>query len=239
MGKIKPVIIVPTYNERENIVKLVAEIFFHMPNAVVMVVDDNSPDGTGKIVNKLSRKYRGKLMAVHREAKIGRGSAVLEGFKKALAERRFTHFVEMDADFSHDPKELPGLLEVTKDGVMVIASRYLPKSKIINWPLSRHIFSRLANSLARFILGIKIHDCTNGYRAYTKRTIESFPFDQIRETGYAVLLEMIYLFKMAGLDFIEIPTIFVNRGQGKSNTTIYEILDAFVALIRIRFRKRS
>ncbi len=235
----KNLIIIPTYNEKENIGKIIPQLFKIVSSLAVFVVDDGSPDKTAEEVRKLVKEYP-NLILIERKGKGGRGSAVLEGFRIALKDKKYTHFVEMDADFSHDPKELPLLLAEAKDNLMVVGSRYVTGSAIVDWPLFRRIFSKSANFYARIILGVSLHDCTNGLRVYTRRTLESIDFSSLSETGYALLLEMAYLFKLKGYGFTEIPSTFVNRKRGKSNTSLKEIIDACTAVWRIWKRhKRS
>lgn len=229
----KIAIIIPTYNEKQNIEKLVKEILRLNFNIKIIVVDDNSPDKTGEIVKKLTEKYR-SVKLILRINKRGRGSAVIDGFKEALKDREIDYFFEMDADFSHNPKDIPRFLEKIKEADVVIGSRYLPNSGIISWPLSRHIFSSIANFYARLILGIPISDYTNGYRCYRRNVLEKIDFKKITATGYIVLSEIAYLIKKAGFKFAEIPVIFVNRKRGKSNLRLKEIIEAFTSVIRIR-----
>lgn len=234
----KVAVVIPSYNESANIKKVTLSILSILPKASIFIVDDNSPDGTAKIAQRLALKNT-QIKVVVRSGKGGRGTAVLTGLKRALKNKKFTHFIEMDADLSHDPRELPELIGQAQDFVMAVGSRYTTGSRIVDWPLSRRIFSKLANFYARKILGISLYDCTNGYRAYTRKTLDSIDFSRLCEKGYALLLEMAYLFKLKGFNFIEMPSIFVDRKRGRSNTSIKEVWDACAAVVRIYFRHRA
>jgi len=230
----KTAIIIPTYNEKDNIKKLIQAIFGISHGIKIIVVDDNSPDKTGEIVDALKKKYK-NLQIIHRTKKNGRGGACIEGFRCALAEGA-EYIFEMDADFSHDPIDIPRLLAKVKDGYdMVIGSRYVKGSKILNWGLKRTIFSKFANIYARVILGIPIHDYTNGYRCYTKKAMSTIDFDKIEAAGYIVLSEMSYQLYQKHLKIGEIPITFVNRKRGISNLSKNEIISAFTNVLRLKW----
>ncbi|HAU40065.1 MAG: group 2 family glycosyltransferase, dolichol-phosphate mannosyltransferase [Candidatus Peregrinibacteria bacterium GW2011_GWF2_43_17] len=230
----KTAIVIPTYNEKDNIKKLIEAIFAISSDMKIIIVDDNSPDGTGEIVDALKKKYK-NLQIIHRTKKNGRGGACIEGFKSALAEG-FEYIFEMDADFSHDPVDIPRLLNKVRDGYdMVIGSRYVKGSKIVNWGIKRTIFSKFANIYARAILWIPIHDYTNGYRCYTKKAMEAMDFDKIEAAGYIVLSEMSYQLHKKGLKIGEIPITFVNRRRGISNLSRGEIISAFTNVLRLKW----
>lgn len=230
----KTAIVVPTYNEKENIRKLIQTIFGISRDMKIIIVDDNSPDKTGDIVDALKKKYP-NLDIIHRKEKNGRGGACVAGFKKALSEG-YEYIFEMDADFSHDPKDIPIMLDKIQDGYgMVIGSRYMKKSKIVNWGLKRTVFSKFANIYARVILGIPISDYTNGYRVYTKKALESINYERIEAVGYIVLSEMAYQLHRQGFKIGEIPIVFVNRERGISNLSIHEITCAFTTVLRIKW----
>ncbi|MGQ9586671.1 MAG: polyprenol monophosphomannose synthase [Anaerolineae bacterium] len=226
-------VIIPTYNERENLPEVVRQLLA-LPLALrVWIVDDNSPDGTGEVAEALAARFP-QVRVVHRPGKGGRGSACLAGFQEALACPEVTHVVEMDADLSHDPAELPAIVEKARACDVVIASRYLPGSRIVNWGWQRHLFSRLANLYARALLGIPIRDYTNGYRCYRRQALEALNLGAIQTTGYIVLSEVAYHLHRKGFRFGEVPTCFVNRERGRSNTNLAEIGDAFGGIWRIR-----
>lgn len=233
----KVVIVIPTYNEAPNIKNLIAEIKKNISSDFqIIIVDDGSPDGTGNIADKLAQK-NDNLHIIHRQGKGGRGSAVFAGFKYAL---RFSpkYYIEMDADFSHKPEDIPRLIKKLAEGYdVVIGSRYLPKSKIENWPLQRKIFSRLANLYAKLILNVPISDYTNGFRIYSKKSLDFLLPQKLLTKGYISLSETAYKLKNEGFSFGEIPTVFVNRKRGQSNTNLKEIADAFLGILKIRFPK--
>jgi dolichol-phosphate mannosyltransferase len=230
----KTAIVIPTYNEKDNVEKLIQAISGISEDMTIVVVDDNSPDKTGEIADTLTKKYK-NLKVIHRTKKNGRGGACIEGFKWALGAGS-EYVFEMDADFSHDPIDIPRLLTKVLEGDdMVIGSRYLKDSKILNWGLKRTIFSKFANIYARVILGIPIHDYTNGYRCYTRKALEAIDFDRIEASGYIVLSEMSYQLHKKHFKIGEIPIVFANRKRGISNLSIHEITSAFTSVIRLKW----
>ncbi|MEK9147094.1 MAG: polyprenol monophosphomannose synthase [Patescibacteria group bacterium] len=231
----KIVIIIPTYNEAQNLQRLTHEIKKNISrHDEILIVDDNSPDGTGKIADKIARIDK-NIHVIHRKGKSGRGSAVFDGFRLA---KKFSpdFYIEMDADFSHKPEDIPRLLKKVNDGYdVVIGSRYLPKSKIENWPLTRKIFSRAANLFAKTVLDVPISDYTNGYRIYSKKSTDFLLSQRLITSGYILLSETAYKLKNKGFTFGEIPIVFVNRKRGQSNTNLKEITDALLGILKIRF----
>jgi len=227
-------IVIPTYNEKDNIAKLTEELLGISTNISILIVDDESPDGTGEVADNLSKQYTA-VKVIHRKGKGGRGSACIEGFKYAF-NRNFDYVFEMDADFSHDPKEIPLFLEKIKTYDMVLGSRYLNDSKIIDWSLSRRIFSKMANLYARTILGIPISDYTNGYRLYKIDVLKNMDFEKIKSKGYIVLSEMAYQVYKKGYSIGEVPTLFVNRKRGQSNLSFQEIYSAFTGVLKVKSR---
>ncbi|MEK7308128.1 MAG: polyprenol monophosphomannose synthase [Nitrospirota bacterium] len=226
-------IVIPTYNEKDNIIRQVEAIMKLPLNLSVVIVDDNSPDGTGASADKLSKRFE-RVKVIHRTGKGGRGSACIEGFKYAV-KQDVEYIFEMDADLSHDPAEIQKFLMKMQDYDLVIGSRYSKDSKIVNWGKKRAVFSKLANLYARAVLGIPITDYTNGYRCYRKRVLENLEYDKIASTGYVVISEMTYQIAKKGYRIGEIPTVFVNRKQGKSNLSFKEISNAFISVIKLRF----
>jgi len=226
-------VVIPTYNERENLPAVVGRLQSLPLDLQILVVDDNSPDGTGEVADALAVESP-RVRVVHRAGKGGRGSACVAGFRQALTSPDVTHIVEMDADLSHDPDELPALVEKGQTCDVAIASRYLPGSRIVNWGWQRHLFSRLANVYARTLLGIPIRDYTNGYRCYRRQALEALDLEGIRTSGYIVLSEIAYGLHRQGFSFGEVPTLFVNRERGSSNTNLAEIGEAFWGVWRIR-----
>ena len=229
--------IIPTYNERENIERLITEILALPLDTKILVVDDNSPDGTGEVVDQMMKKYR-RIEVIHRKGKAGRGSACLEGFKKAL-KKEVDYIVVMDADFSNDPKKLPKLVEMVEKYDVVIGSRYLRGSRIVNWGIKRTLLSRLANFYVRRVLRIPISDYTDGYRCYKKKALAQLDFNLIHTTGYIVLSETAYQLYKKGCSFGEVPIVFINRRRGESKLTFREIWSAFIAVLGIRWHYRD
>ena len=229
---LKTLIIIPSYNEKGNIGSLIDTLFALPIEADILVVDDSN-DGTADVIKK-KQISKPRLHLIAREKKSGRGTAVLEGCRFALS-HGYERIAEMDADFSHNPNELPSLLAVSGPNKLVIGSRYLKSSRILDWPLSRRIFSRCANFYANLILGIGIHDYTNGYRVYGREALEKLEFNKIKSHGYIVLSEVAYQLFRKGVAFEEVPTVFVNRQRGVSSFSIKEAREAFFAVLRIRF----
>jgi dolichol-phosphate mannosyltransferase len=227
-------IVIPCFNERENIGELVQTILQLYADVGVLVVDDQSPDGTARIIRDLVPQYQGRLELLERQGKGGRGSAVLAGFVQCL-QQPYEYFIEMDADFSHKPEEIALLLQKIQTCDIVIGSRYLPGSAIRNWGWKRTFFSALANRFARFVLRIPISDYTNGFRCYTRAAILALDMQAIDAKGYVVLSEVAYQFYKKHLLFGEVPTEFVNRRRGISNLTKHEVIEAFRSVLRIRW----
>jgi dolichol-phosphate mannosyltransferase len=231
----KILIVIPTYNEADNIERLVRDLLDLQAAPDVLVVDDSSPDGTGEIADALAAEFPGRASVVHRKAKDGRGGAVLAGLARGLA-GDYDLLFEMDADFSHDPAEIPSFLDAIKRYYFVIGSRYLPGSKIVDWPTVRTFFSRWANRYARFFLQIPITDYTNGYRCYRADAVKKLDFDAIDGKGYIVLSEIAWQLYRAGFSVGEIPTVFVNRRRGESNLSLAEVFKAFTGVLRLWVR---
>ncbi len=210
----KAMVVVPTYNERDNIERLVADILAQDEGIEVLVVDDDSPDGTGEIVDRMVAGNP-RLHALHRPGKLGLGSAYCDGFRLAL-DKGAEYIVEMDADFSHDPAMLPLFFEKMKDFDLVIGSRYLNGVSVVNWPLRRLMLSYFANVYTRFITGLKISDCTGGFKCFRRAVLESIDLSRIKSDGYSFQIEMNYRCVENGFRIGEIPIIFVDRHAGSS-----------------------
>ncbi|MEE8639788.1 MAG: polyprenol monophosphomannose synthase [bacterium] len=226
-------VVIPTYNERDNVGALCDELLARPERPDVLVVDDNSPDGTAAEAEEVAQRYPGRLHVLRRGGKGGRGGAVLDGFAWSLG-GRYEYFFEMDADYSHSPGEIPRFLEAARGADVVVGSRYLPASRIVNWPRARRFFSRFANRYARFFLRIPITDYTNGFRCYRRAALEALDADAINASGYVVLSEVAYQLYRRGFRFAEVPTEFVNRRRGESNLSPSEIISAFVGVLRLR-----
>lgn len=210
----KAMVVVPTYNERDNIERLVADILTQDEGIEVLVVDDDSPDGTGEIVDRMAAGNP-RLHALHRPGKLGLGSAYCDGFRLAL-DKGAEYIVEMDADFSHDPAMLTVFFEKMKDFDLVIGSRYLNGVSVVNWPLRRLMLSYFANVYTRFITGLKISDCTGGFKCFRRAVLESIDLSRIKSDGYSFQIEMNYRCVENGFRIGEIPIIFVDRHAGSS-----------------------
>lgn len=227
-------VITATYNESGNIARLIDELFHLRDNVHVLVVDDNSPDGTGGIVKKLMNTYQG-LHLLARAGKLGYGTAYIEGFNWGLARKQYNNFVSMDADFSHLPSYIPHMLEQIKTADVVIGSRYVDGGGTKNWGMHRKILSRGANVYSRFILHIPVHDCTSGFRCYRREMLEKIDFSQISSNGYSFLEELLYFCKLKSASFYEIPIIFNDREFGKSKINKTEIIKAILKVPSLRF----
>lgn len=230
----KILVIIPTYNEESNILRLLDKLLKLPLRLDILVVDD----GDDQTANLLSRRQTSepRLFFIKRQGKLGRGSAVVEGIKFGLA-HDYDFLVEMDADFSHDPEELPNFINLASPNRVVIASRYLKTSQILNWPTRRRIISRLANWYARAILRVPLHDYTNGYRVYGREALKKIDFAKIQFRGFIVLSEIVYQLYQQGVEFREQKTVFVNRKQGASSFSFREISEAFWAIWKIRMQK--
>lgn len=235
-------VIVPTYNEIENIADLVTQLLALPIQAHVIVVDDNSPDGTGDVVDKLAIENK-RVSVVHRAGKLGLGTAYIAGFKKALNAGANLIFT-MDADFSHHPKYIPAMVELAKTNHVVIGSRYVPGGGVENWEWYREFLSWGANHFARLMLGLHAHDCTAGFRCYRREVLEAIDLDAIFSNGYSFLTEMAYKCQRMGCAFGETPIIFANRARGTSKISQQEIFKAMYTVTRLtasrlRFWRRS
>ncbi|BBA70289.1 polyprenol monophosphomannose synthase [Geobacter sulfurreducens] len=210
----RTVVVIPTYNERDTIERLINDVLAQDKEIHVLVVDDNSPDGTGEIVDRLS-EGKGRVHVLHRPGKMGLGSAYRQGFAAALA-MGADFIVEMDADYSHDPATLPRFLEAMEGCDLVIGSRYLNGISVVNWPLRRLMLSYFANWYTRLITGLRIMDCTSGFKCFRRRVIESIDMSTIRSDGYSFQIEMNYRCVEKGFQVTEIPIIFIDRRSGSS-----------------------
>ena len=225
-------IVLPTYNECENIERLVPEILSLGVGVDVLVIDDNSPDGTGQVAETL-RASHPELHVMHRVGKIGLGTAYRAGFGYAI-ERGYEQVLTMDADFSHQPRYLPELVRLGREADLVIGSRYTPGGGASGWPLSRKIISGTANRLARLVLGVTARDCTSGYRCYKREALIKIDPESVLSSGYSFLVEMLYRVESAGLAVREAPIIFVERQAGKSKISRVEVYKTLYTLGRLR-----
>ncbi len=228
-------LVLPTYNERENLPALVAAIR-NLPIAIqIIVVDDNSPDGTGALADQLAGQYPG-VEVVHRAGKLGLGTAYAAGFARALA-TSVPLICTMDADFSHDPRYLPALVEGGKQYDLTIGSRYIRGGGVVNWGAARKVLSGGANAVAHVVLGLRAHDCTAGFRCYRRRVLETIDPASIRANGYSYLVEMLYAVQRAGFTIGETPIIFADRRMGQSKISQNEIYRAMRTVARLGLRR--
>jgi dolichol-phosphate mannosyltransferase len=218
-------VIIPTYNERENLESITSRVRGSVPEADLLIVDDNSPDGTGELADKLAAGDP-QVHVLHRPGKSGLGAAYIAGFGWAL-ERGYDAMVEMDADGSHQPQDLPRLLTALQDADAVIGSRWVPGGTVRNWPKSREALSRGANSYARIMLRLPVHDTTAGFRAYRAQTLRAIGLDSVRSQGYCFQIDLTLRAVNAGLTVVEVPITFVDRMKGTSKMSRAVMAEAF------------
>jgi len=230
----KAAVVIATYNERENLPELVEEILRN-PGYRVIVVDDNSPDGTGAIADDLAAKCPGRVSVIHRTGQRGLGRSLLAGLKQALSDGDEIVF-QMDADFSHDPEYLPAMAAATVDADLVLGSRYLQGVSVVNWPLHRIVLSTVANRYIRWVTGLEANDCTTGYRCWRHAALARMPFDNVISEGYAFLVETLHLASRAGCRISEVPIIFVERRQGASKVSARVLLESLIVPWRLRLK---
>jgi dolichol-phosphate mannosyltransferase len=219
------VVIMPTYNERQNLESITGRVRAALPEADLLIVDDNSPDGTGDIADKLA-ETDSHVQVMHRTEKAGLGKAYMSGFSWAL-ERGYGVIVEMDADGSHLPEHLPVLVGALAHADLAIGSRWMPGGRVVNWPRSREALSRGANVYTRLMLGLKVRDATAGFRAYRASTLRTISLDQVQSTGYCFQIDLTMRVAQAGLKIVEVPITFVEREHGASKMSNSIILEAF------------
>jgi len=228
------VVIVPTYNESENVTRIVPRILDQDPRLDVLIVDDNSPDGTGKLADELAAADS-RVHVLHRAGKEGLGRAYLAGFRWAL-ERDYAFVFEMDADFSHDPFHLPEFLAAIRDADLVLGSRYRDgKVTVVNWPMTRLMLSYGANIYARAVTGLHLGDATGGFKCFRRHVLEAIPLDQIRSNGYAFQIEMSFRAWKRGFRITEIPIVFHDRTEGESKMSKRIVREAIWMVWRLRW----
>ena len=237
MNKSDSIVIIPTYNEKENIEKIIRAVFgldkcFH-----ILVIDDGSPDGTAAIVKRLiADEFADRLFILERSGKLGLGTAYIAGFKWAL-EHDYEYVFEMDADFSHDPADLPRLYAACHDEGydLAIGSRYVSGVNVVNWPMGRVLMSFFASKYVRFVTGFNVHDTTAGFKCYKRRVLASIPLDEVRFKGYGFQIEMKYTAYKMGFRIKEVPVVFVNRREGVSKMSGGIFGEAFFGVMRLRW----
>ncbi len=230
------VVIIPTYNEKENIERIIRAVFELEKAFDVLIIDDGSPDGTADIVKKLQTEYPEALHLVQREGKLGLGTAYIKGFKWAL-EKNYDYVCEMDADFSHNPKDLVRLQEAcSKDADLAIGSRYVNGVAVVNWPMGRILMSYFASKYVRFITGMKINDATAGFKCYRRKVLEKIGLDTIRFKGYAFQIEMKFRAWKYKFNIVEVPIIFTERQEGRSKMSGGIFNEAFWGVISMKIK---
>lgn len=233
----RKIVIIPTYNERENIENIIRKVFSLEGGYDILIIDDGSPDGTAAIVKRLQQEFPERLHMIERPGKLGLGTAYITGFKWSI-DKGYDYTFEMDADFSHNPEDLPRLYQACKDGAdLAIGSRYCDGISVINWPIGRIIMSYYASVYVRTILGMKVYDCTAGFKCYSNKVLRTIDLDKVEMKGYGFQIEMKYTTYKLGFKITEVPIIFVNRKAGTSKMSGGIFGEAFWGVIKLRFRK--
>lgn len=234
-GHSDSLVIIPTYNEKENIKAIIEAVLGLDVPFDVLIIDDNSPDGTAGIVRTMMESYPGRVILHERKGKLGLGTAYIEGFKIAL-ERGYEYVCEMDADFSHSPADLPRLRQACTDGADVaIGSRYLTGVNVVNWPMGRVLMSYYASRYVRLVTGMPVNDATAGFVCYRRRVLEALPLDKIRFKGYAFQIEMKFLSHKYGFKIVEVPIIFINRALGTSKMSSGIFSEGLFGVLRLKW----
>lgn len=233
----RKIVIIPTYNERENIENIIRKVFSLEGGYDILIIDDGSPDGTAAIVKRLQQEFPERLHMIERPGKLGLGTAYITGFKWSI-DKGYDYTFEMDADFSHNPDDLPRLYQACKDGAdLAIGSRYCDGTSVINWPIGRIIMSYYASVYVRTILGMKVYDCTAGFKCYSNKVLRTIDLDKVEMKGYGFQIEMKYTTYKLGFKITEVPIIFVNRKAGTSKMSGGIFGEAFWGVLKLRFRK--
>ena len=234
----RKIVIIPTYNEKENIEKIIRTVFSLDGEYHILVIEDGSPDGTAQIVRRLQEEFPDRLHMIERKGKLGLGTAYITGFKWSV-ENGYDYIFEMDADFSHNPNDLPRLYEAcAKNGAdLAIGSRYCNGISVINWPIGRVIMSYYASVYVRTVLGMKVYDTTAGFKCYRRNVLESIDLDKVRMKGYGFQIEMKYTTFKLGFNIQEVPIIFVDRTEGTSKMSSGIFGEAFWGVMKLKLRK--
>ncbi len=233
----RKIVIIPTYNERENIENIIRKVFSLEGGYDILIIDDGSPDGTAAIVKRLQQEFPERIHMIERPGKLGLGTAYITGFKWSI-DKGYDYTFEMDADFSHNPEDLPRLYQACKDGAdLAIGSRYCDGISVINWPIGRIIMSYYASVYVRTILGMKVYDCTAGFKCYSNKVLRTIDLDKVEMKGYGFQIEMKYTTYKLGFKITEVPIIFVNRKAGTSKMSGGIFGEAFWGVLKLRFRK--
>jgi dolichol-phosphate mannosyltransferase len=230
-------VIVPTYNERDNLPVLATALMQH-PNVSVLVVDDDSPDGTGGVADALVAEFPGRIDVMHRTTNRGLGRSYVDGIRSVL-DRPVDVICQMDADLSHDPRQLPDLIAATAHADVVIGSRYVPGGAVVNWPRRRRLLSRFANAYIRTVTRLDARDCTSGYRCWRREALASVPIERFESDGYAFLVEMLFAAAAVPLRIAEVPITFVERRQGESKLTQAVLLESALMPWRLALSRKT
>ena len=230
----KAFVVIPTYNEKDNVAALAASVLAQHADIQILFVDDNSPDGTGEIIDDLVSD-NSRIHVLHRAGKLGLGSAYREGFKAALA-MGADYLLEMDADFSHDPAALPLFLSAIKESDLVIGSRYLNGVSVVNWPIRRLILSYFASVYTRWVTGLQLRDCTSGFKCFRRSALESIDLATVKSDGYSFQIEMNYRCMENGLKITEIPIVFIDRHAGSSKMSRRIVREAVFMVWKLRLQ---
>jgi dolichol-phosphate mannosyltransferase len=230
----KSLVIIPTYNEAENITRLLPAVLGQAPNIDVLIVDDNSPDGTAGLVRDMM-SVDSRIHLLERPQKMGLGTAYVMGFKYAI-ENRYDYVFEMDADFSHSPKEIPNFLKKIQECDLVLGSRYIHGVRVLNWPMRRLLLSFSANVYTQFITGLPVRDATGGFKCFRREVLEAIDLDKVKSNGYAFQIEMSFKAWKKGFRVVEIPIIFLDRRSGVSKMSRKIVYEAVFMLWTLRFR---
>ena len=229
-------VIIPTYNEKENIEKMIRKVFSLTKDFHLLIVEDNSPDGTGAIVKQMMPEYEGKLFILERKGKLGLGTAYIDGFRWALS-KGYEYIFEMDCDFSHNPDDLVRLYAACENGADVaIGSRYIKGVNVVNWPMGRVLMSYGASMYVRFVLGVPIQDTTAGFKCYRANVLRTINLSDIKFMGYAFQIEMKYTAWKLGFKIVEVPIIFTDRTEGTSKMSSRIFKEAFLGVLSLRFK---
>jgi len=230
-------VIIPTYNEKENIEKIIRKVFSLEKEFDILIIEDNSPDGTAGIVRELMKEFAGRLHMEERKGKLGLGTAYIHGFKWSLA-RNYQYIFEMDADFSHNPDDLLRLYHACAAGGadLAIGSRYIKGVNVVNWPMGRVLMSYYASAYVRMITGMSVRDTTAGFKCYTRRVLETLDLDNIRFTGYAFQIEMKFTTWKCGFNIVEVPIIFTDRTEGQSKMSKGIFKEAVFGVISMKIK---
>jgi len=234
----RKIVIIPTYNEKENIEKIIRAVFSLDGLYHIIVIEDGSPDRTADIVKELQKEFPGRLFMIERKGKLGLGTAYIAGFKWSV-EHGYDYIFEMDADFSHNPDDLPRLYKACSEGGadLAVGSRYCNGVSVINWPIGRVVMSYFASVYVRTVLGMKVYDTTAGFKCYKKKVLETIDLDNVKMKGYGFQIEMKYSTYKLGFKVVEVPIIFIDRKEGTSKMNSGIFGEAFWGVIGMKFRK--